>query len=101
MLHPDTFVGSLAIALAVAIGLSAVRPSQVLTVSKSVTGVRSRFGEPGVRVFLVLVASLLLAAGVMILRDFRPSIAMPQAGSSGSDSGIPVGGKSSLSVPFR
>jgi len=90
MIQPSTFVGSLAIFMAFAIGFSALGPIHRLQMLRAVKSVGNRFGEPGVRIFLALVASLLLVAGVMILKDLRPAFAAPQAGTSGSNRNLPV-----------
>jgi hypothetical protein len=82
MIHPDTFVGSLAVCLAIATGYMALGPFRTPTKLRLVAMIRNRYGDIAARVFVALVASLLLVAGVMILRDFRPGFAAPLTGKS-------------------
>lgn len=85
MIQAETFVGSLAVVLAIVSAIAAMGPLRHASKLRLVQAVRTRFGELTARVFLALVASLLLASGIMILRDFRPHFAVPLSGNSRAD----------------
>ena len=85
MIHAETCVGSLAIILAILSGIAALGPIRHAANLRLIQAVRNRFGELPARAFMALVATLLLVAGVMILRDLRPQFAVPLTGTSGAD----------------
>ena len=77
MIQAETFVGSLAICLGIALGITALTSNQNSLSLRIVRAVRMRFGESAARAFVVLIATLLLLLGVMILRNMRPEFAAP------------------------
>lgn len=85
MIQAETFVGSLAIVMAIAMGATALGPIQSVPMLRLVRTVRDKFGESAARLFLVAIAALLLTSGVMILKDFRPKFAAPLSGTNGID----------------
>ncbi|MGV3485848.1 MAG: hypothetical protein ACO1RT_15630 [Planctomycetaceae bacterium] len=89
MMQAETFVGSLAVALAIVSGAAALGPFRYGAKVRLIHLVRQRFGEWPARTFLALIALLLLVSGVMILRDLRPRFAVPLSGNAdiGQDSG--------------
>ena len=80
MIQADTFVGTLAIMLGIAIGLGAFLPLEPAASLRGVRTIQDRFGNSSARAFLAIVASVLLASGIMILRDLRPEFAAPMSG---------------------
>jgi uncharacterized membrane protein YphA (DoxX/SURF4 family) len=85
MIQAETFVGSLAIVMAIAIGATALGPIQSMPMLRLVRTVKDKFGDAAARLFLVVIAVLLLTAGVMILKDFRPKFAAPLSEINGID----------------
>lgn len=85
MIQAETFVGSLAIVLAVVAGLAALGPFRHIGQLRLVQAIRDRFGKLAARIFVAVIASLLLTSGIMILRDLRPQFAVPLTGNSRSD----------------
>lgn len=81
MIQSETFVGGLAIVLAMAIASSAVGPWQFAYELRSIATIRERFGATVARGFLLVVAITLIACGVMILRGVRPRFANPMPAS--------------------
>jgi hypothetical protein len=82
MIQADTFVGSLAILLAIGIAVTAIYPTFPSERLAMVLAIRSRFGELAARSFVVLIALVLLCSGIMILRDLRPAFAAPLSGNA-------------------
>lgn len=78
MNQADTFVGALAILLSVAIGCTAFLPKASRIQLGIATRIRTRYGELAARAVVAMIAGLLLASGIMILRDFRPSFTAPR-----------------------
>jgi putative copper export protein len=85
MIQADTFVGALAIVLGIAIGATALTPATTRVQLGIAQSVRKRFGDVAARAVITLIATLLLVAGVMILRDLRPSFASPLGGNAGPE----------------
>jgi hypothetical protein len=85
MIQADTFVGLLAIALGIAIGVTALMPATTRVQLGIAQNVRKRFGDLASRTVIAMIATLLLVSGVMILRDFRPSFASPLGGNAGPE----------------
>lgn len=85
MNQAETFVGSLAVLMAVAAGVTAICPRHRLPPLRMINLVKDKFGEPTARVFLVVIASLMLISGVMILRDYRPRFAAPLTGATSNE----------------
>jgi len=85
MIRSEWFVGTLAIGLGAVIFVLAIRSFRT-TLSLSIVGaVSERFGDAAARIFLAVIAALLLVTGVMILRDFRPAFAAPLSDVSGPE----------------
>ncbi len=85
MIAPDTFVGWLAIALAICLVLTLFTNREITSRLRLANSIRQRFGELAARTFLMMVAMVLLVAGWMILQDLRPSYASPNVDSDGLD----------------
>jgi len=81
MIQADTFVGSLAIILGIAAGVAAFLPIEHSASLRGVRTIQDRFGNSSARAILAIVASVLLASGIMIVRDLRPEFADPVSGS--------------------
>ncbi len=77
MIQTDTFVGTLAVGLAILVFGHAIKPSIVVSQLRISQSIEHRFGGGAARLFLVGVASLIFIAGLMILRDIRPGFAAP------------------------
>ncbi len=85
-MHADTFVGTLAIGLAIATAGLAIGPMDTSANLRLVVAIRIRFGDLAARGFVAFVALLLLLLGLMILRDLRPRFATPLTGNSNQNS---------------
>ena len=86
MIQADTFVGTLAIVLAIGLCVTAFGPVKSNVHLRGVQAIRRRFGDAAGKTMVALIALLLLLSGVMILRDLRPSFASPAMGNSGARS---------------
>jgi hypothetical protein len=75
-LNPESFVGSLAIAMASLVVWNALSFSSSLYRLTSVAAVRSRFGNRAACGLLLAVAALLFGSGIMILSGARPAYAI-------------------------
>ncbi len=82
MIAPETFVGSLSIALGIGIAVSAMTGHSITNRSQVTNRLRQRFGDWAAKLLLMLVALVLWIAGWMILQDLRPSYATTPAGPS-------------------
>ena len=78
----EWLVGGLAIALASWIGIGAVVQSPSLGRLQRVSDIRSRFGDRVATAILLVVAAVLLGAGLMILLGVRPAYAGVRRGPS-------------------
>jgi hypothetical protein len=86
MIQADTFVGTLAIVLAIGLCVTAFGPVKSNVHPAGVQAIRRRFGDAAAKAVVAMIALLLLLSGVMILRDLRPSFAAPAMGNSGARS---------------
>jgi hypothetical protein len=84
MIQADTFVGTLAIVLAIGLCVTAFGPVKADVHLRGVQAIRRRFGDVAAKAVVALIALLLLLSGVMILRDLRPGFAAPAMGNSGA-----------------
>jgi hypothetical protein len=75
-IESEWFVGGLAIFLAGLLSWNAIFFSPLFYQLQSVSAVQNRFGRKAACALLLSVATLLLAAGVMILSGTRPAYAV-------------------------
>ncbi len=78
IIQADTFVGSLAIGLGVVLAGLSIRSQDALSQLTLVKRIQQRFGRGAARAVITVLAVLLCITGVLILRDIRPSFAVPQ-----------------------
>ncbi len=78
-LNSEWFVGGLAILMASLVGWNAIAFSPALYDLRTVSAVKTRYGRKAACGLLLGISAILLAAGVMILSDARPSYAVPSS----------------------
>jgi hypothetical protein len=84
-LNSEWFVGGLAIVMASLVGWNAIVFTPALYDLRTISAVKSRYGRKAACGLLLAIATILLAAGVMILSGARPGYAVP---SSADEPGI-------------
>jgi hypothetical protein len=78
-LNSEWFVGGLAILMASLVAWNAVAFSPALYDLRSVSAIKTRYGRKAACGLLLGIATILLAAGVMILSGARPGYAVPSS----------------------